>query len=212
MDIDDIIELIYKNGDLNKIKKIVNDENVDVVFRYICTNGHLEFAKWLMSTYKNIDIHADYEYAFRRSCENGHLKVAKWVYNLGDVDIHTNDEWAFGSSCEEGHLTVAKWLYSLGDVDIHADDEYAFRYSCISGHLKVAKWLYSLGNVDIHSMGEWAFMRSTLEITKWLCKISDKYDYYIDGFGETVRTLNKYKFNKNPFVIRCSEFSDIKFK
>jgi len=144
------------------------------------------------------------------SCRNGHLKVAKWLYGLGDVNIHASDEHAFRWSCRNGHLEVAKWLYGLGDVDIHVYNECAFGLSCKKGHLKVAKWLYSLGDVDIHADADYVFEYSKSAVAKWLCKISDKYDYYINCFGETVCILNKYKFNKNPFVIRCGEFSDIK--
>jgi len=148
------IDRICKKGDLNEIKKIINDENINNIFGYSCEYGHLDVAKYLINKNKDIDIHANYEWAFR---------------------------W----SCTYGHLEVAKWLYSFGNVDIHADNECAFRWSCIHG-------------------------RS--DVVKWLCKISDRYDYYIKYDGKIGRIFNKYKFNKNPYVIRCGEFSDIKIK
>jgi len=174
------LELICKKGDLNEIKKIINDDNIDDIFIFSCGYGHLECAKYLININKNIDIHAYREYAFRWSCENGHFEVAKWLYSFGDVDIHILDEWAFRWSCVNGQSEVAKWLYGLGDVDIHIADEHAFRWSCVNSHFEVAKWL---------------------------CKICKNYSYRIDA-KDNVMCIIKSDFEIER-MLNCKKYFDL---
>lgn len=68
-----------------------NFNNNTYLFRCACRNGALDFAKWLYTNFKNIDIHAFNEYAFRSACMFGYLDIAKWLYGLGGIVIN-NDE------------------------------------------------------------------------------------------------------------------------
>src|SRR5437762_1626121 len=127
-------------------KNIVIHPNKDLhdILVCACMKGQLEFVKYLMSTYADINIHANDEFAFIYSCENGHLHIAQWLINTyNDIEIHANHEQAFRWCCSYGHLHIAQWLISLvsltnlvnfvntcDDINIHIHDEYAFRMSC----------------------------------------------------------------------------------
>lgn len=145
----------------------------DLLFRYCCSNGHLDVVKFLMSLDGKIDIHARNDAAFFWSCSEGHLEIIKWLYynefpipleNSGEVkitsqenpnkikiNIHANNEFAFRISCEYGHLQVAQWLYDLAinenhvtKINIHAEDEWAFKTASKNGHTHVVQWLASI--------------------------------------------------------------------
>ena len=58
-----------------------NLEDNENVFCYVCKNGHINIAKWLLEIKQNIDISV-FHYAFCHACSNGHLNVAKWLSPL----------------------------------------------------------------------------------------------------------------------------------
>ena len=93
------LKLICKKGNLDDIKKIINDDNIDYIFRYSCKCGHLGVAKYLININKNM--HDNYKYAFKQSCGKGKLVVAKWLYSLCDINIHVREEYVFKLSCEK---------------------------------------------------------------------------------------------------------------
>lgn len=162
-------------------------------FKFACSRGHLEVAKWLNS-FGGFNISVIGNSIFRCTCMNGHLDVAKWLVDLG-VNIHADNDNAFSCACSFGHLELAKWLvslpsnssavtnskefvpsYGLGNVNIHAKNEHAFIFTCFGGHIDVAKWLYELGNntsrIDIHADNDEALSNACtqghFELAKWL--------------------------------------------
>ena len=87
----------------NKIN--INADN-EYPFRWICANGHIEMANWLIQLgeseeYKRINIHTNDECAFRWNCVNGHIEMARWLIQLGEsgeynrINIHAVDEYAY---------------------------------------------------------------------------------------------------------------------
>ena len=78
-------ELLDNNSSIEQIKQFIindTDNNETGNFILLCKNGHLEFAKWLLSIKPDINISAHIEFAFRLACEEGHLKLAQWLCTL----------------------------------------------------------------------------------------------------------------------------------
>lgn len=157
------------------------DSNIDIhteneyAFRWSCSNGYIDVAKWLLKLDSNINIHICNDYAFRYSCGNGHLHVAKWLLNLDkNIDISAYYNEAFLNSCSRGHLDVVKWLINRV-VNINENTKTAFQKSCNS-HIDVAKLsIKSFPNIDSHSYNH-AFQCSCAEghiqIAKWLIEFN----------------------------------------
>jgi len=192
--------IICKIGDLNEIKKNINDENINYIFRMCCKYGRLEVVKYLIKNYKNIDIHVRDDWAFGLSCMNGHLDVAKWLMSIdGKIDIHVKYEWMFRYSCGYGHLDAVKYLMSIdGKINIHSYNEYAFRYSCEKGHLDVVKYLMSIdGKINIHADNDFAFRWSCrnghLDVAKYLMELYIGYNYMIDKDEIIIPIVIPYK-------------------
>ena len=82
------IYYICKKGDLQQVKEIINNKNINYIFDYCCYFGHLEIVKFLLSlekTHGKIDIHSNNEDVFRVSCANGHLEIVKLLLNLEKI-------------------------------------------------------------------------------------------------------------------------------
>ena len=107
---------ICKRGNLNEIKNIITNDNINDIFKYCCRFGHLEIVKCLLLFDKNINIRYDNEYAFRDACYNGHLEVVKYLISLDkNINIHAENEEAFRKACYEGHVEIIKYLISITD-------------------------------------------------------------------------------------------------
>lgn len=166
--------------------------NPDILFKYSCKNGYAKFAKWVLDTFDNVDIHTDTEYPFFYSCVYGHLDIAKWIYELCDRKIlfTENIKYIFCRTCEAGYLHVAKWLYSTFDIDPGCLDNYSFRWSCNNGNFDVVYWLFNLGIVDKtfiedNDCFKHACINGYTDIIEWLysiCDISDISDNNYDIF------------------------------
>jgi hypothetical protein len=52
---------------------------INKLFRWGATNGHLEVVKYLVG--QGADIHAGNDYALRRSAGNGHFKIVEYLQN-----------------------------------------------------------------------------------------------------------------------------------
>ena len=81
--------LCYKGAlhDLIKIhdrfewSKIDVRSNGNYAFRWACTHGHLDVAKWLYTVFQLTvdDARSFNNYAFRYACANGHQNVCDWL-------------------------------------------------------------------------------------------------------------------------------------
>jgi len=192
--------------------------NNEQAFRWACTNGHLEVAKWLWEIKPTIDITADDGYAFRGACTSCHVEVIKWLYKLYSENtniiitrISMDIILAFMSACRKGHLEILKWIlieapyrkenfYDKNYVDDHLkdyiSDDGAFRIACDYGRLEVAKWVVEEFNptIDISSNNNKAFINAckngNLEIAEWLQSLRPD-EYYITT--TTKKIIDTYK-------------------
>jgi hypothetical protein len=107
--------------------------------KWICRNGCLEIAKYLVSL--GADIHANEDIALIEASLNGHLEIVKYLASVG-ADIHTCNEYSLRTASKWGHLEVVKHLISLG-ADVHANEDIAQKEASRYGHLEVAVFLES---------------------------------------------------------------------
>jgi ankyrin repeat protein len=140
----EILKLIYEYFHLNFTTKIFEN-----VFRFSCSNGHLETAQWILGKNPNINIYSNAYYAFKYASLNGHIHVVSWLLLLNNNVLNntfglTNDilELSFEYACNNGHIDICKLLLEYNpNIVITAS---MFRGSCQNGHLTLSKWLYAL--------------------------------------------------------------------
>ena len=130
-----------------------NNDTDTVLFRELCSKGHLGAAMWVYEN-KDVDIHDKDDLSFHSACIGGFLELSMWLHSLGDVNIQ---ERTFIDVCYRGHFETALWLHSLGEVDIHALDDRAFVNACSSHNHVLAAWLFDLGEIDLHAHDDEAF-------------------------------------------------------
>jgi ankyrin repeat protein len=157
--------------------------NFEKVFKYMCKNGHLEVAKWLLQIKPNISMSRNYKYAFADACKYGHLELAKWLLEVkptyapviyNEYGYSNANHLAFYNVCETGHLEVAQWLLTIKpSINISARNEHSFRRACENGYLHLAKWLLQIKpTIDIFAVNDYSFRYACenghLEVAKWL--------------------------------------------
>lgn len=143
-----------RNGDLSFIKsyfkKSKNSYDIDLTFQWVCTYGHLEILKYLLTSQELIhhrDI--DYDHGFRYACANGRLDVVKYLLTSPELkehaDIHVWGDYGFKSACMNGHLDVVKYLLTSPDlkehIDVHTNYDYGFKSACEESRINVVEYL-----------------------------------------------------------------------
>ena len=159
------------NGDLAKIKQLVEQQGVDVNAQYSSTGGtalmyaslrgHLEIVKYLIS--KGADVNAkndDGWTALMYASLRGHLEIVKYLISKG-ADINAKNDNGLtalmAASGDKGKLEIIKALvegkggllsvFSKG-ADVNAQDdngETALMRACANGKLEIVKYLISKG-------------------------------------------------------------------
>jgi uncharacterized protein YecA (UPF0149 family) len=68
-----------------QINPNIDISNYEILFGYICGNGKLDVAQWLLQVFKEQKQHIDISietWAFVSACQNGFLHVAQWLQRL----------------------------------------------------------------------------------------------------------------------------------
>ncbi|MGX2981911.1 ankyrin repeat domain-containing protein [Helicobacter sp. 23-1045] len=174
-------DLIYdsaRDGDLDKVKQLVEQQGVDVNAVHIdelglssnalniaSYQGHLEIVKYLISKGANVNAKDSFGWtALISASSNGKLELVKYLISKGaDVKAKSNDGYtALMSASFDGHLEVVKVLvessksglfsfFSKGNIN--EKDKWgrtALMLASIKGHLEVVKYLVEKG-VDINA-------------------------------------------------------------
>jgi hypothetical protein len=151
MDFDKALEL-FKRESLTI--EMIGDK-IDMIFKNSCTNGYLEFAKWLWeSSNHKIDLSDPNEWIFTICCAKGLLQMVKWLWIIrsGKISFHINHEMIFRTTCCNGKLDVAKWLWEFSNKSIKISALYdeSFQSSYDNGHLQIVQWLWITSCNCIH--------------------------------------------------------------
>ena len=99
--------LDFKNKTQEELKLYINEDG----FNWVCENGYLEVAKWLLSCKPNI--YNSVDNIFILVCANGHLEVMQWLISVKpDINISEDDKRDF-SCLTDGYFEVMQWLLSV---------------------------------------------------------------------------------------------------
>lgn len=133
---------MYNN--LNLIKWVVENIPVDLTynwycyFRWACSEGCLDTAKYLYSKHPEIDLTIDRNYSMSSACEGGYLETVEWLESVNPDTVCFS---ALRSSLAHPKILrflLSKKLFTPDEVDK------AFRFSCEDGYTESVKILYSL--------------------------------------------------------------------
>jgi hypothetical protein len=142
-----------------------NRNEITKLFRYKCTIGDLDIAKWMSEEFKIIkddfviELDDHHYYVFESTCLNGQLEVAKWFSSNYDLNKNTFGTWRtniiFSNCCSEhNNLPIIKWLYETFDITKEhgsgGNIYYLFANICGYGdkYLSMVKWLYFTFNLS----------------------------------------------------------------
>lgn len=126
----------------------LNSENSDV-FWYVCMEGWVDVAKWLISD-AHMPASSIPTSAFVAAFSFGHLDMAKYLTSLGIADIHVDDDLPFRVAVTHKHLDVAAWLISMGGVNIHAGYDESIRICVDNDYMDGARWLLAKEKNDAY--------------------------------------------------------------
>ena len=138
------------------------DNNGCTVFHFSCSNGQLEFSKWLLEEYKNCMSESD-PLLHTIQDNNGYtplmyaggnhqLEIVSWLVSIDPNCIKTRNkmkESVLHCAAENGNIEIASVLLkSLNSSDksslISSPENLGrtvFHFSCSKGHLEFSKWL-----------------------------------------------------------------------
>ncbi len=114
-----------------------------LAFFECCIYGHLETAKRLIKTYREIDVYHDQGIVFRSSCTHGQLEIVEWLYGTFPK-INFDDDFTFRWTCIREHLGVAKWIMNLFKINLREGNDFTFRWCCKNNQVDVAEWLATM--------------------------------------------------------------------
>ena len=178
--------------------KFPKDTTFNYAFRHSCRCNHYDIANWIYNLNVPLDISNYNNYAFRRSCRCGNLKIIKWLYELeSDKGVYDSIlKENFILFCSRGYLSLVKWVYY--NTNIKIDYVNGFIESCKVGRKYLCKWIYSQNLFDISDNNHLALITAckyrNLYIVKWICKLSEYYEYSVSDYIITPIILNKIEY------------------
>lgn len=133
-------------------------------------SGDLDAVKYLVEEC-NVDVHAECERALRKSAEFGHLDIVKYLVEQCDANvytrfpqsrldcfaeecganIHASDENSFTLSVKYGHLDIVKYFVEQCGANAHVNNERAFKMSAKYGHSDIVKYLIEQCGANVHT-------------------------------------------------------------
>ena len=140
---------VFENNNLKMCKYLIEHYNIDLnmdyeyLIRSLCTDGDLDFIKYLFNygyTVKEID---HIQEAFCFACANGHLEVVEFLFmNVKNMDYHYDNEKAFRWACKYGNHDVLNFLLmNISDIDIQVNENEVLQNACKKGHYEIVEIL-----------------------------------------------------------------------
>jgi len=151
----EIIRIIAKMDDLNKLDKIINQLNLGR--KRIINEGFLQLVS--LSRYitllnnlkyfikRGADVNANKGAALQNVCSIGNYKVAKYLISQG-ADTSINSAENIKSAAKFGYLKIFKLLHHH-KVDIHCFDQSPLKIAIDSQQVNIVEYLLKYG-ADIH--------------------------------------------------------------
>lgn len=150
-----------KEKDFGLARKLFNEVDLqekEMCFGFVCGDGYLEFAQWMVSEDSRINIHNHSEFPFRMACQNGHIDVCRWLWDISkktvDITVYKNDP--FRKACKYGHINIVKWLFQIygkNKLNITYKGYSPFKNCCRLDNLDMAKLLldtYKIPSSVVH--------------------------------------------------------------
>ncbi|QKF93602.1 ankyrin repeat domain-containing protein [Fadolivirus algeromassiliense] len=173
------IDIIKNNpGYLQEVFNIKSLEENELLFGFLCGEGLLNDAMWILERDKRIDIHSNHEFPFRQACKYNKLDCVLWLYEYSNkinspINYNIYDDYIFRKFCRNGTLPMVKWLYKNKNINISAKDDAGFRKACEYGHLDVIRWILKHHpDIDITARENYAMkhicMNGHFEVLKYL--------------------------------------------
>ena len=162
-----IIESTCLYGDLKTLKWVLEKfdsmiedyEFMSDLFEFVCTNGHLEIARFIHEVFRITRENIYYIDVFESVCNVGNLEMAKWIANIFSIRKQEFFEHTqvFVSVCINGKLDIAKWMsYHFGVEKKNFNFVSILDSTILRGYLGTVKWLtknfeMSSGNYELAS-------------------------------------------------------------
>lgn len=173
-----------KSGDLNLIKNLLEDKdlNIDIncfdgsFLHAAAKSGHIKILQYLLTSEtlkEHIDIHSAQGLALKNACENGHLEVVKYLLTSPELTEHAriNEDncLAFKNACEKNHFEIIKYLLTSQDLKENLDlskNENVIIIAADNDNINLARYLLTSkdlnGQINIH-YAEDSIFRSTVQ-------------------------------------------------
>lgn len=228
MDIQYVLESIYKNLDLDDLAKnieimthLLNCHSIHTNYINACRDGRLHLLKWLFYN-RNEELTPDIA---EHAAKNGRINVLEWLktkdinctytaFNLAIENSHNKtiywiyynfsniniDSRSIEIACEKGNIEIVKWLYNKKIKP----SEVAMDLAAANNHLDIVKFLYENTEIECtHKAVEEAAKKGNLKMIKWLYKnmkktITKDDIYYAAHYGHF--KVVKWLHYNNPYA------------
>ncbi len=189
------IEYASKNGHLEIVKLLLQDERVDpsdhnnYAIRLALQNGHTEIVKLLLQD-KRVDPSVDNNYVIRIASLNGYVEIVKLLLQDERVDPSVDNNLTIEFASQNGHTEIVKLLLQDPRVDPTADSNSAINVASQNGHIEIVKLLLQDERVR----------------DKLSKKDLKKYENQIKGLNESIKDLMKPKTDED--ILRNLDYNN----